>query len=286
MLMAQAVGLPRLHADDRPPPTWVSRLRQIHAEIQAASLQASPELNSDGRPRFASDSTSAYGPIHIPDHGAYAWAEENSWYRVGANGKRELVSQSLSKEFKYDTSMDLVNWVQDNEVEFSCSDGVNRTSGNILPRGSLSIVGNGESAAGKGDLIETASEVARFNLFELTNQTGSRTTIHVINAQVDRKQFRAALMLNLECDHPEKGFLPAEGQGTLCFLTQPMRERLCPSDPSRGFLFAAMFHDEDTELFGFDDGLKHYWDPANTPAMFHEMEVEHEVLRDLGWVGP
>ena len=95
-----------------------------------------------------------------------------------------------------------------------------------------------------------------------------------------------ALMLNLECDHPEKGFLPAEGQGTLCFLTQPMRERLCPSDPSRGFLFAAMFHDEDTELFGFDDGLKHYWDPANTPAMFHEMEVEHEVLRDLGWVGP
>ena len=249
-----------LRADDRPSP--------------AASLLAIPD--GEGWVHLASDGAKAY---------AGAWARQNRWYRIGANGTHELLPQSLSSTFKYDVSMDLVKWTQSNEVEFNCSDGTNRSSGSmLLPGRGLSIVGNGESAIGQGDQIDEASEVARFNLFELTNRTGRRTTIHVINAHIQPEQFQAALVLNLECENPEVVVLPGEGQGTLCSLTPPMRERMCSSDPSRGFLFAAIFHGKDTKLYGFDDGLKHYWDPANTPPIYHEMEVEHAVLRDLGWL--
>ena len=63
-----------------------------------------------------------------------------------------------------------------------------------------------------GDQIDAAREVARFNLFELTNQTGTRTTVHVINAHIRLEQFQADLVLNLECQYPELMALPREGQ--------------------------------------------------------------------------
>ena len=267
--------------------TCTARSRREHRmssdeNVKRSQRRRSPVLglraDDDGEElvRLASDGAKAY---------AGAWAKENSWYRIGANGTHELLPTSLSSTFKYDVSMDLVKWTQGNEVEFNCSDGTNRSSGSmLLPGRGLSIVGNGESAIGQGDQIDEASEVARFNLFELTNRTGRRTTIHVINAHIQPEQFQAALVLNLECENPEVVVMPGQGQGTLCSLTPPMRERMCSSDPSRGFLFAAIFHGEDTKLYGFDDGLKHYWDPANTPPIYHEMKVEHAVLRDLGWL--
>ena len=93
-----------------------------------------------------------------------------------------------------------------------------------------------------GDQIDAAREVARFNLFELTNNTGARTTVHVVNAHIRPEQFQADyrspnrnlhpnpipnananslylpispqadLVLNLECQYPELMALPREGQ--------------------------------------------------------------------------
>lgn len=61
-----------------------------------------------------------------------AWAKENRWYRRGANGAPELLPTSVSSNFKYQVSMDLVKWTQHNEVDFNCSDGSNRSSASMF----------------------------------------------------------------------------------------------------------------------------------------------------------
>jgi hypothetical protein len=127
------------------------------------------------------------------------------------------------------------------------------------------MVGNGPPDPRITDeCFDAFEEVIRFNDF--SQDYGSRTTVHVVNAVVNDYSPDAWVVLSLECvapfvqEEPRFCMPSAEARAVLCSSPPEVRDagsdEVADDDPSRGFLFAALFA-RGLRLTGFTDDGAH-----------------------------
>lgn len=179
----------------------------------------------------------------------------------------------------------LAVWAQHSVIPMECrttSTSFHTTARTLIPRNtSMLVVGNGPSVNQNKTAQRKFKNIVRFNRFYEDGSLGSVTTIHVVN--VHTLIFKAPLIIDLECENrhlASSNYHVHPGQ-TLCTPTPNVLKCLCKQDPSRGFMFLAIFRTPNTQIIGFDGQGGHYWNKRQ--HLSHNMLLESHVLRRLGW---
>jgi len=200
------------------------------------------------------------------------------------------------------------NWAATTDIAFECRnetvlDGLYamRNFTRRKPTQHL-VLGNGPlSAELAPTCIDAFEEVVRFNDYSKMEEAGTRTTIHVVNSIVTTYSADAWVVLSLECMVPD---IQVESD-RLCVPSAEARAQLCSSppevealreagewdggddDPSRGFLYAALFGSSGLlRLSGFTDDAAHADGTVDEGGEHlidnHHIHEEHYVMKAAG----